>query len=111
MRTHNRLQMPVGPFGRWWRAGEVSQTATRPYDPPWLARLFVFGGAAALTPYGAYEMYQVLSVSRTTILPWLLLIPLSINLSPSSPAFSSGLLGLCAPLPPPAALAPPAAPL
>jgi hypothetical protein len=29
--------------------------------------IFVFGGAWALTAYGAYEMYEVVSVGRTTL--------------------------------------------
>ena len=55
--------------------------------------MFVFAGAAALTAYGAYEMYQVVSVSRTTVLQWLLLFLFTVNFSWIALAFTSGLLG------------------
>ena len=64
------LAMPVQSLSHWSRAEERAPAASDPYRAPWLARLFVFGGAAALTAYGAYEMYQVVSVSRTTVLQW-----------------------------------------
>ena len=60
---------------------------------PWLARLFVFGGGLALTAYGAHEMYQVVSVSRTTVLQWVLLALFTINFSWIALAFTSALLG------------------
>ena len=75
MPPENPLAMPVQSLSRWSRAEERPLAASDPYRAPWLARLFVFGGAAALTAYGAYEMYQVVSVSRTTVLQWVLLAP------------------------------------
>ena len=63
--------------------------AARPGSPA----LFVFGGALALTAYGAYEMYQVVSVSRTTVLQWLLLALFTLNFSWIALAFTSALLG------------------
>ncbi|HJW78935.1 MAG TPA: glucan biosynthesis glucosyltransferase H, partial [Beijerinckiaceae bacterium] len=74
MPPESPLAMPVQALSRWSRAEERQPAASDPYRPPWLARLFVFAGAAALTAYGAYEMYQVVSVSRTTVLQWLLLL-------------------------------------
>ncbi len=87
------LAMPVQELSRWSHAEERRPVASDPYHAPWLARLFVFAGAAALTAYGAYEMYQVVSVSRTTVLQWLLLLLFTVNFSWIALAFTSGLLG------------------
>src|SRR6185436_442796 len=40
-----------------------------------------------------YEMYQVVSVSRTTVLQWLLLVLFTINFSWIALAFTSALVG------------------
>ena len=78
---------------------------------PLAARAFVFGAAAALTAYGAREMYEVVSVSGTTILQWALLVLFTLNFSWIALAFTSAVLGLAillrrpAPHPRPAALA------
>ncbi|MFL5178699.1 MAG: glucans biosynthesis glucosyltransferase MdoH [Microvirga sp.] len=93
MPPESPLAMPVQALSRWSRAEERQPAASDPYRPPWLARLFVFAGAAALTAYGAYEMYQVVSVSRTTVLQWLLLLLFTVNFSWIALAFTSGLLG------------------
>ena len=93
MPPENPLAMPVQALSRWSRAEERPLAASDPYRAPWLARLFVFAGAAALTAYGAYEMYQVVSVSRTTVLQWLLLFLFTVNFSWIALAFTSGLLG------------------
>ena len=63
---------------------------------PWLARIFVFGGAWALTAYGAWEMYHVVSVSRTTFLQYVLLVLFTVNFSWIALAFTSAILGFCA---------------
>ena len=93
MPPESPLAMPVQALSRWSRAEERPLAASDPYRAPWLARLFVFAGAAALTAYGAYEMYQVVSVSRTTVLQWLLLFLFTVNFSWIALAFTSGLLG------------------
>ena len=93
MPPESPLAMPVQALSRWSRAEERPLAASDPYRAPWLARLFVFAGAAALTAYGAYEMYQVVSVSRTTVLQWLLLLLFTVNFSWIALAFTSGLLG------------------
>src|SRR5688500_18399849 len=74
MPPESRLEMPTQSLRRWSRSEERRLVAPHLYRTPWLARLFVFGRALALTAYGAYEMYQVVSVSRTTILQCLLLL-------------------------------------
>ena len=59
------------------------------------ARLFVFAAAAALTAYGAREMYEVVSVSGTTVLQWALLALFTMNFSWIALAFTSAVLGFC----------------
>jgi membrane glycosyltransferase len=87
------LAMPTQSLRTWSAANERRPQAPHLHSTPWLARLFVFGGALLLTGYGAWEMYQVVSVSRTTILQWLLLALFTINFSWIAVAFTSALLG------------------
>src|SRR3954453_11621200 len=96
MPPENRLDMPVQSFTRWSKAQERPLGAPERARAPWAARAFVFGGAALLTAYGAHEMYQVVSVSRTTALQWVLLALFTINFSWIALAFTSGLLGFLA---------------
>jgi membrane glycosyltransferase len=86
-----RLDMPAQSFRRWKRNEERDALSSHP--KPWFARLFVFGGALLLTLYGAYEMYQVVSVSGTTVLQYALLVLFTLNFSWIALAFTSGLLG------------------
>ena len=67
MPPEKHLDMPTQSLRRWSKAGGAVSCDRRLHDSPWLARLFVFGGALLLTAYGSYEMYQVVSVSRTTV--------------------------------------------
>jgi membrane glycosyltransferase len=90
------LEMPTQSLRRWDDAGERSLAAPELDRKPWLNRAFVFGGALLLTGYGAYEMYQVVSVSRTTVLQWVLLVLFTINFSWIALAFTSALLGFFA---------------
>src|SRR3954452_7779865 len=92
----NRLEMPVQSLVHWSNAEERPLAAPERARAPWLARMFVFGGAALLTTYGAHEMYQVVSVSRTTVLQWVLLALFTLNFSWIALAFTSGLLGFLA---------------
>ncbi|CAD5259438.1 Glucans biosynthesis glucosyltransferase H [Bosea sp. 62] len=92
----NRLEMPVQSF-RSWNASEGRQRAVpQAWRTPWLARIFVFGGAWALTAYGAWEMYHVVSVSRTTFLQYVLLVLFTVNFSWIALAFTSAILGFSA---------------
>jgi membrane glycosyltransferase len=92
----SRLEMPAQSFRRWresdGRAGASGQRARR----PWLSRIIVFGGALALTGYGAWEMYNVVSVSRTTVLQYALLALFTINFSWIALAFTSAVVGFVA---------------
>lgn len=92
----SRLEMPVQSF-RSWNASEGRKPAVpQAWRTPWLARIFVFGGAWALTAYGAWEMYHVVSVSRTTFLQYVLLVLFTVNFSWIALAFTSAILGFCA---------------
>src|SRR5215210_5071211 len=96
MPPEHRLDMPVQSLAHWSKSEERPLAAPERARAPWLARAFVFGGAALLTAYGAYEMYQVVSVSRTTALQWVLLALFTLNFSWIALAFTSGLLGFLA---------------
>ncbi|WP_280137530.1 glucans biosynthesis glucosyltransferase MdoH [Methylobacterium sp. Leaf125] len=99
------LPMPVQDLERWDPA-----TGHRPASPqaepskpsrakpsrakPWLARAFVFGGAALLTAYGALQMYEVVAVSGgTTALQYVLLALFTLNFSWIALAFTGAILG------------------
>lgn len=89
----SRLVMPVQSFRTWREAERRAPAAPRDWKTPWLKRALVFGGAWALTGYGAWEMYNVVSVSRTTLLQYALLALFTINFSWIALAFTSALLG------------------
>ncbi len=91
MPPENPIAMPTQSLRRWSKREERQPVQTLP--APVLARLFVFGGGLLLTAYGAYEMYQVVSVSRTTVLQWVLLALFTVNFSWIAVAFTSALLG------------------
>src|SRR5215213_8744353 len=91
MPPEQHLDMPTQSLGRWSPADARPPVARHP--TPWLTRFMVFGGALLVTAYGAYEMYQVVSVSRTTVLQWLLLGLFVINFSWIAVAFTSALVG------------------
>ena len=59
----------------------------------WLARTLIFGGALAVTCYGAMQMYKVVSVGGTTLLEWALLVLFVANFSWIALAFTSSLVG------------------
>jgi membrane glycosyltransferase len=96
MPPENRLEMPTQSLRRWSASQERSHVLEHPRTATWLARLFVFGGALLLTAFGTYEMYQVVSVSRTTILQWALVALFTVNFSWIAVAFKSALLGFFA---------------
>ena len=84
-----RLEMPIQSLRRYDKTGR---------RPPfkggaWIARLAIFGGALALTWYGGWEMYKVVSLGGTTILEWALLVLFVANFSWIALAFTSSLAG------------------
>ncbi|WP_375457888.1 glucans biosynthesis glucosyltransferase MdoH [uncultured Enterovirga sp.] len=88
------LSMPTQSLSRWSAEDSAASAARRPVSAaPWLARAFVYGGAALLTAYGAREMYYVVSVSRTTVLQYGLLALFVVNFSWIALAFTSAVLG------------------
>lgn len=89
----NRLIMPVQSFRSWKDDDRRKPAAPRAWKTPWLKRFFVFGGGLALTAYGAWEMYNVVSVSRTTSLQYVLLVLFTVNFSWIALAFTSAVLG------------------
>jgi membrane glycosyltransferase len=89
----SRLVMPVQSFRSWKASDRRKPSAPDNWTTPWLKRLFVFGGGMALTAYGAWEMYHVVSVSRTTSLQYALLVLFTVNFSWIALAFTSALLG------------------
>ena len=60
---------------------------------PVLARLAVFGGAVALTAYGAYQMYKVVGVGTTTALEWVLVVLFVITFSWLALSFTASVVG------------------
>jgi membrane glycosyltransferase len=95
MPPEHRLEMPVQSLRRWSPAEE--RRPARSQRTPWLVRLFVFGGALALTVWGAYEMYRVVSVaSSVTPLQWALLVLFTVNFSWIALAFTSAVVGFVA---------------
>ena len=96
MPPEKHLDMPTQSLRRWSAAQERKPIVEHPKLGTWLARLFVFGGGLLLTGYGTYEMYQVVSVSRTTILQWMLVALFTINFSWIAVAFTSAVLGFFA---------------
>ena len=100
------IDMPAQSLSRFDRKTRRRQAAPELAYAPWLSRLFVFGGALALTVYGATEMYGVVNVGSITPLKWALLILFVANFSWIALAFTSAALGfawllLRAPEPPP----------
>jgi membrane glycosyltransferase len=89
----SRLDMPVQSLRRWSAKAERAPELPETRRAPWAARLVVFGGALLLTAYGAFEMYRVVSVSRTTALQWALLGLFVVNFSWIAIAFTSSVVG------------------
>ncbi len=104
------LSMPVQDLASWDRASSRRATASR--RSPRAARALVFGGAAALTAYGGWQMLETVSVSGSpTALQLVLVVLFGLTFSWIALAFCSGLLGFAVMLrrppasPAPAALA------
>lgn len=88
-----RLDMPTQSLRRWSRTEERKRARPAAWRTPLLSRIFVFGGALLLTVYGVREMYEVVSVSRTTVLQYVLLALFTVNFSWIALAFTSAILG------------------
>jgi membrane glycosyltransferase len=87
------LAMPAQSFRRFSRSERAVV-----FDPLFdasttLTRLFVFGGAVALTVYGAYQMYKVVALGPTTTLEWVMVVLFVITFSWVALSFTAGLAG------------------
>ncbi len=87
------LAMPTQSFERWSKAERRSFLDHRPRLSTWAARFVVFGGGAALTALGIWQMYLVVAVGGVTILEWPLLVLFALNFSWIALAFSSAVVG------------------
>jgi len=87
------LDMPTQSFDRWSRSTRRTFLDRRPRIGALLARVAVFGGGAALTLVGIWQMHLVVAVGGVTILEWALLVLFSLNFSWIALAFSSGVVG------------------
>lgn len=95
MPERSPLEMPTQSFSRY----DKPRPPVQPRRGRWrvrLARVGVFGGAIALTAYGASEMYGVLAVGGVTTLEWVLLILFVVNFSWISLALTNAVVGLLA---------------
>jgi membrane glycosyltransferase len=93
MPLESPLPMPVQSLFHFDRRKDRARRPPNSGLWSWLARLVVFGGAFALTAYGAYEIYEVVSVGTVTPLEWALVAFFLINFSWISLACSSALVG------------------
>jgi membrane glycosyltransferase len=87
------LAMPVQSLTRFSRNERRAWAAPALAYTPWVTRLFIFGGALALTLYGAYQMYLVVRVGVITLLEWALVVLFVANFSWIALAFTSGVVG------------------
>ena len=68
------LAMPVQSFKRFSRRDRRALVAPRLARAPVLTRLLIFGGALALTAYGADQMFKVVAVGTITPLEWAMVV-------------------------------------
>jgi membrane glycosyltransferase len=87
------LAMPAQSFRRFSRGGRRALAAPRFARPPILTRVIVFGGAFALTAYGADQMYKVVEVGTITALEWAMVVLFVITFSWVTLSFSSSMVG------------------
>ena len=87
------LAMPAQSFRRFSQGDRRALVAPRLARPPILTRLAVFGGAMAMTAYGAYQMFKVVSISTVTPLEWVIAVLFVITFSWITLSFSSSVVG------------------
>ena len=87
------LAMPAQSLRRFSRSERRAWAAPQSAATPWRERLIVFGGAAALTYYGAREMYGVVEVGEVTTLEWALVVLFVVNFYWIALSFSASLVG------------------
>ena len=87
------LAMPVQSLRKFDRRQRRRWVVPRDVRALALARLIIFGGAAALTVYGAREMYGVVAVGEITTLEWALVVLFVVNFAWIALAFTSSVCG------------------
>ena len=87
------LAMPAQSFRRFSRSERRAWINPRLARSPILARLVTFGGALALTAYGAFEMYKVVGVGTPTALEWVMVVLFVITFSWVALSFTASLVG------------------
>jgi membrane glycosyltransferase len=87
------LAMPAQSFRRFSPRDRRMWVKPRLARAPLLARIVVFGGAAALTAYGAYQMYRVVGVSTITPLEWVLVVLFVMTFSWVTLSFTASVVG------------------
>jgi membrane glycosyltransferase len=87
------LAMPAQSFRRFSRSERRAWAHPGLDLPAALARLVVFGGAIALTAYGAYQMYKVVGVGTTTPLEWVMVVLFVITFSWIALSFTASIVG------------------
>src|SRR5271157_4100690 len=87
------LAMPAQSFRRFSRRERRAWANPRAAATPILARLVVFGGALALTAYGAYQMYKVVGVGTITALEWVMVFLFVVTFSWVAISFTSSIVG------------------
>jgi len=88
------ILMPVQKLDQWDAASRVWQTPR--HLKTWIPRARVFTATLALTTAASYEMYQVLSTSRMTVIQVALLIVFAVNFVWIALSFVSGFAGFIA---------------
>lgn len=87
------LAMPVQSLRRWSDDDRRARKAPELWRTPYLARFIAFGGMAAVTGVGAWQMYRVVEAGGVTLLEWLFLVLFVVNFSWIALAFTTGILG------------------
>jgi membrane glycosyltransferase len=87
------LTMPAQSFRRFSARDRRALVAPGLAKPPILTRIAVFGGALALTAYGAYQMFKVVSIGPITPLEWVIAVLFVMTFSWITLSFTSTLVG------------------
>src|SRR4051812_9231469 len=87
------LPMPIQSLTQWSSGQQRRWAAPRLNRAPWLPRLLVFIGMAALTTFGGWEMYKGVDVGGVTSLEYALLCLFVLNFSWIALAFTSAVVG------------------
>ncbi len=87
------LAMPAQSFKRFSPRDRRLLAAPGLARAPILTRLFVFGGALALTAYGAYQMFKVVAVGPVTPLEWAMVVLFVVTFSWVTLSLTSAIVG------------------